>query len=91
MINELIKGLAQIPMELALVPVVGKRAILKNWTNTKLSRDELIKFIQEKKPDGYTIILGPTNNGIVAVDIDGYGCHSEYEKIFGYLPNDDKT
>jgi len=91
MINKLIKGLAQIPMELALVPVVGKRAILKNWTNTKLSRDELLKFIQEKKPDGYTIVLGPANHGIVAVDIDGYGCHSEYEKIFGYLPNDDKT
>jgi|GEM_PF-1798947 len=89
--NELIKGLAQIPIELALVPVIGKRAILKNWTNIKLSRDELLKFIQEKKPDGYTIVLGPVNHGIVAVDIDGYGCHSEYEKIFGYLPNDDKT
>jgi hypothetical protein len=89
--NELIKGLAEIPIELALVPVIGKRAILKNWTNIKLSRDELIKFIQEKKPDGYTIVLGPANNGIVAVDIDGFGCHSEYEKIFGYLPNDDKT
>lgn len=89
--NKLIKGLAQIPIELALVPVIGKRAILKNWTNIKLSRDELIKFIQVKKPDGYTIVLGPANNGIVAVDIDGFGCHSEYEKIFGYLPNDDKT
>jgi hypothetical protein len=91
MTNELIKGLAQIPIEFVLVPVIGKRAILKNWTNIKLSRDELIKFIQVKKPDGYTIVLGPTNNGIVAVDIDGYGCYSEYEKIFGYLPNDDKN
>lgn len=89
---QLIDSLRSVPSDLALVPVTGKAPKRSGWSDEPpLTHDSIISEINAGKATGYGLRLGPVSGGVISVDVDGIGCHSEYEKIFGCLPNSDPT
>jgi len=70
--REIISELEQVPHHWSLTPVKGKRPFRKGWQNeSKLSKDQIKRIIQENQGTGYGLRLGDASDGLLALDIDG--------------------
>lgn len=88
--ERLLKGLAQIPPQLALTPLRGDKSSYRyKWQNEEpLPRDAIAADIKSGKAAGYGVRTGQISGGIVAIDSDGPSAHSKILEISkgGELP-----
>ena len=72
-IFDLIKNLNELPSEIILTPVKGKKPYKRDWTNLSISREEIEKELKAGKATGYAVKLG--SNNLFAIDIDGHSAN----------------
>ena len=82
--SRLVEGLSLISLDWVLTPVLSdKRPYRNNWQKEVLSRDELVKIIQQGKPTGYGLKTGVVSGGILAIDCDGTTAHEKLKELGG--------
>lgn len=69
--SQLIESLASVPTDWILTPIIDKAPKRNKWQSESLSREQLVKILEDARWTGYGLRTGAVSGGLVAVDVDG--------------------
>lgn len=69
--SQLIESLASVPTDWVLTPIIDKAPKRNKWQSESLSREQLVKILEDTRWTGYGLKTGSVSGGLVAVDVDG--------------------